>query len=279
MEIHAVFKKTLGSLAVLPLLIVLPGCAKEQPKAAKTPPPAAQAAATDQYGGKVLETMDSGGYTYVRLGNNGKEIWVAGPQTPGIAVGDEISIPGQPLAMKDFHSNTLNRTFDVVYFASALNKPGEAAAAPQALPAEPAAAPAASSSDATPQPNPMAEAQAAAQAAASKVDLKGIAKAKGGMNIAEIFADKDKLAGKDVTVRGKVVKTNGSIMGKDWMHIRDGSGSEKDKTNDLTVTTAVGELPKIGATVLVTGKVATNKDLGFGYQYDVIIEDAKVKVE
>lgn len=274
MEIQAVFKKTLGSLAVLPLLIVLPGCGKDQPKAAKAPPPAAQAAAADQYGGKVLETMDAGGYTYVQLGNNGKEIWVAGPQTPGIKVGDEISIPGQPLAMKDFHSNTLNRTFDVVYFASALNKPGEAAAAPQALPT----APAAGGGDAAAQPNPMAEAQAAAEAAASKVDLKGIAKAKGGMTIAEIFAAKDKLIGKDVTVRGRVVKVNPSIMGKNWMHIRDGSGSVKDKNIDLTVTTQEN-LPKIGDTVLVTGKVATDQDLGFGYKYDVLVEDAKLKVE
>jgi hypothetical protein len=110
----------------------------------------------------------------------------------------------------------------------------------------------------------------------AKVDTAGIVKADGGKTVAELYADKDQLAGKTVTVRGKVVKANAHIMGKSWVHIRDGSGDEK--TNDLTVTTA-GEAPTVGSTVLVTGTVAVNKDYGMGYQYVVIIEDATVKVE
>jgi hypothetical protein len=61
-----------------------------------------------------------------------------------------------------------------------------------------------------------------------------------------------------------------------WMHVRDGSGEEGN--NDLTVTTVV-DLPAVGATVLVSGKLAVNKDFGMGYQYPVIIEDADVKIE
>jgi hypothetical protein len=79
-----------------------------------------------------------------------------------------------------------------------------------------------------------------------------------------------------VTVRGKVVKVNGGIMGKNWLHVRDGSGAEG--ANDLTVTTA-GELPALGAIVVVTGPVTLNKDYGMGYRYDVIVEDAEVKAE
>jgi len=81
----------------------------------------------------------------------------------------------------------------------------------------------------------------------------GIAKADGGKTVAEVFAEKDALAGKPVAVRGKVVKVNAGIMGKNWLHVRDGSGAEG--TNDLTVTTAA-ELPALGATVVVIGRHA-----------------------
>jgi predicted small lipoprotein YifL len=109
------------------------------------------------------------------------------------------------------------------------------------------------------------------------VDVTGIAKAEGGKTVAEIYAEKDTLAGTKVTVRGKIVKTNSGIMGKDWLHVRDGSGA--DGTNDLTVTTNSKPLPDVGETVLVTGTVVLNKDFGMGYQYPVMLEDAEVKAE
>jgi predicted small lipoprotein YifL len=113
-------------------------------------------------------------------------------------------------------------------------------------------------------------------AAYTAVDLSGIKKAEGGMTVAELFADKEQLAGKQVVVRGKVVKTSANIMGKNWVHVRDGTGAEK--TNDLTVTTS-DPPPTIGTTVVVTGQLSRNKDLGLGYRYDVLIEDAKLKTE
>lgn len=111
----------------------------------------------------------------------------------------------------------------------------------------------------------------------AEVDVSGIAKAEGGKTVAELFADKDKLAGQKVAVRGKVVKTNSGIMGKDWVHVRDGSGAEG--SNDLTVTTTSQPLPKVGDTVLVNGTVVTNKDYGMGYSYPVMLEGADVKIE
>jgi hypothetical protein len=138
-------------------------------------------------------------------------------------------------------------------------------------PAQPAAAPAAavSSTPATP-PHPTPEAPTA------NVDLSGIERAAGGKTVAEVFAEKDQLAGKPIILRGKVVKTNANIMGKNWLHVRDGSGAEG--ANDLTVTTT-GTLPNVGDTVLLTGPVVLNKDFGMGYRYDVMVEDALVKVE
>jgi len=141
---------------------------------------------------------------------------------------------------------------------------------------EEAAAPAAAAAPEAATPTmPPGETHPAPKAAA-EVDLTGIAKAEGGKTVAEVFAEKDALAGKPVTFRGKVVKTNPDIMGKNWLHVRDGSGEEG--TNDLTITTA-GTLPNVGDTVLVTGNVTLNKDFGMGYAYDVLVEDAQVTVE
>jgi len=108
------------------------------------------------------------------------------------------------------------------------------------------------------------------------VDLSGIEKAEGGKTIAEIYAEKDQLAGQEIVVRGKVVKTNAGIMGKNWLHVRDGSGAEG--SNNLTVTTPF-VLPNVGDTVVVTGPLELDKDFGMGYQYDLIVEDAQVVVE
>ncbi|MCM2311315.1 MAG: hypothetical protein NDI84_07930 [Steroidobacteraceae bacterium] len=139
---------------------------------------------------------------------------------------------------------------------------------------EPAAA--AAAPEAAAPTMPAGETHPTPAAPAADVDLTGIAKADGGKTIAEVFAEKDALAGQPVTFRGKVVKTNPNIMGKNWLHVRDGSGA--DGTNDLTVTTA-GAMPNVGDTVVVTGPVVLNKDFGMGYQYDVLIEDATVTVE
>jgi hypothetical protein len=69
-----------------------------------------------------------------------------------------------------------------------------------------------------------------------------------------------------------VVKYNPEIMGKNWIHLRDGSGSAADNTNDILVTSGVQV--KVGDVVTVKGTVRTDKDFGAGYAYKVIIEDA-----
>ncbi len=80
---------------------------------------------------------------------------------------------------------------------------------------------------------------------------------------------------KSVTIHGQVVKVTAGVLGKNWLHVQDGTGREGSK--DLTVTTVA--TAKVGDTVLVKGNVATNKDFGFGYKYNVIIENAQVTVE
>jgi hypothetical protein len=103
----------------------------------------------------------------------------------------------------------------------------------------------------------------------------GIKKADGGQTIAEVYASKDKLAGKPVKIRGQVVKYNAEIMERNWIHIQDGTGAAG--SNDLLVTT--NDKAKVGDTILITGTLAKDKDFGHNYKYAVLVENAKVTVE
>ena len=231
-------------------LVLSVGCGRDKPvKAAEEPAPKAVAApsapmptpsqepAGDGVSGTVVETMDASAYTYALLERGGQKVWVAGPQTK-LAVGAVIGpVSGSP--MPGFHSDTLNRTFDQIYFISAFPVVGGAPANPH-----PSAPPVAS--------------------------IEKIEPAQGGTTVGKIFDDKAKLAGKAVTVRGKVTKVNNGILGKNWVHLEDGTGGAG--TNDLMVTTSA--TAKVGDVVVVRGKVAVDKDFGAGYQYAVLVEDA-----
>jgi hypothetical protein len=94
------------------------------------------------------------------------------------------------------------------------------------------------------------------------------------MKIADIWAQRTSLAGKRVTVTGKVVKYNGAILDRNWLHIQDGSGSASDGTNDIAVTTT--DEANVGDTVTATGTVGLDRDFTAGYQYPVMLEQAKV---
>ena len=77
-----------------------------------------------------------------------------------------------------------------------------------------------------------------------------------------------------ISIRGTVVKYNAQVMGKNWIHLQDGSGDAAKVNNDITVTT-MDETAK-GQTITIRGTVKTSKDFGAGYKYAVIIEDAKI---
>jgi hypothetical protein len=160
--------------------------------------------------------------------------------------------------MPNYHSKTLERDFDVVYFVPAILGTGaqaQTAGDPSAIPAG--------------HPSP------AEGTDAGNIDLTGVEKAEGGFTVADVFSGKADLSGQKISVRGKVVKFSGGIMGKNWIHLQD--GTEHEGSNDLTVTTA--DMAQKGDTVLVSGTLATDKDFGAGYRYDAIIEDAEVTAE
>jgi hypothetical protein len=232
--------------------------------------PAADPFGAQTFTGKVLATMNAATYTYVQVDTGKTTNWAAAPQFP-VKVGDTVTIfDGMP--MPNYHSKSLNRDFDVCYFSGRAGVEGAAAsgtpAGGQELPAGHPPIGAASAQLPAGHPSIGAAAQPA-------MDFSGLKVPKNGKTVADIVNDRAKLAGKTVTVRGKVVKYNGGILGKNWLHIRDGSG--KEGSNDLTITTATEA--KVGDTVLVSGKVATDRDFGSGYKYSVLLEDAEVAVE
>jgi hypothetical protein len=224
------------------------------------------------FAGKVIETTNTAGYTYVRVDTGAQKLWAAATQF-AVKAGDNVTV-GSGVPMTGYHSKTLNRDFDVVYFTGRIAVAGAEPAAGGA-PVLPAGHPpiGGGAMPGLPPGHP----SLTTAAAAKSLDLTGIKKAEGGKTVKEIYAAKVGLAGKNVSVRGKVVKFNAMILGKNWLHIQDGSGSADKLDNDITITTAASAA--VGATVLVTGNVSTNRDFGAGYKYSVIIEDAKVTVE
>lgn len=93
--------------------------------------------------------------------------------------------------------------------------------------------------------------------------------------VAEVITKSAELKNKTVVVRGKVVKFNAGILKMNWIHLRDGTGSDVDSTNDLLVTTQ--DVAKVGDVVVVKGVVHVDKDLGMGYSYKVLVEEAKLQ--
>jgi hypothetical protein len=206
--------------------------------------------------GKVLERIEAAPYCYLRLQTAKGEIWAAIPEAK-IEKGTEVTV-ANPMLMNNFESKTLNRTFAEVYFGTLAPAGGAAAAAP-APSAAPAGAPAPMG---TPPPAPLE---------VGKVDKATGADAR---TVGEIWAQKAGLKEKTVSIRGKVVKYNPGVMGKNWIHLQDGSGDPKKGTHDITVTSqdAVAK----GDIVTAKGVVRLDKDFGAGYTYAIIVEDAKV---
>jgi hypothetical protein len=220
------------------------------PLAASAAPPA-QATAAPSIMGTVLETKDAAGYTYLRLKTpKDGELWAAVPAAQ-VKVGATVTIE-DPQTMANFQSKTLNKTFDRIIFGT-LGGGASAQAAPD-----------------------LKAMHAGANQPAPEVKDVKVEKAKGkdAQTVAGIVTGADKLKDKPVEVRGQVVKFSGDIMGKNWVHLRDGSGSAKDSTNDVLVVTS--DTAKVGDIVLAKGTVRTDRNLGMGYSYKVLVEDAKL---
>lgn len=210
----------------------------------QTMPPTASAASAIT--GEVLEVKDVDSYTYLRLKTKDGETWAA-VSTAAVKVGSKVTITN-PMVMQNFESKTLKKTFPSIVFGT-LGGTGKDTMAAHAGMNKPA-----------PDTTPIKVAKASGANART---------------VAEVATKSAELKDKPVVVSGKVVKYNPSIMGKNWIHLRDGSGDAAKETNDILVTTAAKA--NVGDVVTVSGIVRTNKDFGSGYTYKVLIEDATLK--
>jgi len=209
-------KKLLAICAIA----ALAACAKK--------PAAAPMNAAKQVKGTVVETMNAGGVTYVRLKTDAGERWVV---TSPMEVENGAQVTAQ--------------VYDNIVFAK-LDGGGA--------------------------PRGHASATKTPEIGDVKVDKAAGPDAK---TVAEVWASKAALKDRRVVVHGKVVKFLPSIMGKNWLHVRDGSGTHAKGDDDICVIS--DDTTAVGSVVTLTGTVRLDKDFGAGYSYPVIIEDAKLK--
>ena len=93
-------------------------------------------------------------------------------------------------------------------------------------------------------------------------------------SVAAVYKDKSSLSGKSVQVKGKVVKVNNGIMGRNFVHVQDGTGAAADGSNNLIVTS--NETANVGDSITATGVVTLNRDFGMGYMYPVLLENTRI---
>jgi len=188
--------------------------------------------------GVIQEKLSSGGYTYMKVQEGKNNYWIAMTQRD-VKVGDTISYTEQGW-MKNFHSKTLNRTFENILFA------GNAESKVK---------------------RPLIEERKSSKMTSDYAQ-------EGVISIAELFANRDKYVGKIITIKGKVTKTSNAIMKLNWLHINDGSNFQN--MDDL-VFTSTQTLPKMGEIIYAKGLVVKDKDFGYGYFYPLIIQEAAFK--
>jgi len=201
----------------------------------------------------VVESQDVPSYTYLKVAENGKEYWIAVPSIT-VKKGETLYFR-QAMEMKNFESTTLKRTFKSILFVQDISK---------VLMPEKVIAPA--NNKIAPLPAHSKDQEV------KKVLTVKITKKKDELTIAKLYKTKDSLNGKKVKFKGKVVKYNQNIMGKNWAHLQDGTKAG----NNVDITVTLTEPLSVGQTVTVEGTVKTNVDYGYGYSYSVMIQDAKI---
>jgi hypothetical protein len=199
----------------------------------------------DPHIGEVIERQDAGGYSYLKIDENGNVYWIAVPLMD-VEVGESI-IYSRFMEMKEFKSKALNKTFESVLFVEDIQKVADE--------------------------NSLKTAHSNLEKK-DNIDI-NIEPLSDGKTVAQIYENKESLKGSTVKIKGKVVKYNASIMKRNWIHIQD--GTNYDGKFDLLITS--NESANVGDVIIVEGQLAIDKDFGAGYFYPVVVENAKLKVD
>ncbi|HEY3256126.1 MAG TPA: hypothetical protein VGJ91_19335 [Polyangiaceae bacterium] len=271
----------------------------EGPASDVTPEPApAPDEDSSALSGRVLETQAASQYSYLRLATANGEIWAAVPSA-SLAVGAQVTIENAT-RMTAFKSTTLKRTFDVIYFGTLATGATQKAAATRFSPADaldiddeselPPGHPnvgnsepgAVGDSERLPAGHPdIAGGVASPHAvspdtAASALPAVAVAPARGSNAhaISELSAQRAQLAGQRVRVRGQVTKVTAGVQGHTFFHLRDGKPGDPGPAPDLVVTSDA--TPERGQVATFEGTLRADADVGIGYKYPILLENAQL---
>jgi hypothetical protein len=203
---------------------------------------------------EVAEVLQANSYTYLKVKDKAGEKWMA--VTKQDVNTGEVFYYDEALQMTNFHSKDLDRTFDVIYFVNQISKnpiSQNLAGGMQGM----------GGMTGNPHSGKVESGQK------SNIQLE---KAEDEITIANVFGNRQEYSGKEIEIKGVVVKVNKQIMGKNWIHIQDGTNS--NGKFDLTITSQ--DLAEVNDVVTFKGKITLEKDFGSGYFYDVIMEDASL---
>ncbi len=231
-------------LIVLALLVAFTSCVKNK-KGYETQQ---QVTVSDKVF-TVTEVIQTSKYTYLEVDEKGEKKWVAVTReeiNPG-----EVFYYDKALEMNAFHSKELDKTFDVIFFINKISK--------TPLGKSPIIGK-------MPTPTHMGRVKSEQKSNVS------VDKSEGELTIEQIFKNKENYSQKEIEIRGIVVKVNKNVMGKNWIHIQDGSNF--NGSFDLTITSQ--DLPELNQEATFKGTLKLNKNFGSGYFYDVIIEEAVI---
>ncbi len=202
-------------------------------------------AATVMHTVVAKDVIQTSKYTYLLLTEGGNEYWAAVSRFE--AAKGKTYYYNVGMEMKNFQSKELNRTFETIQFIQEFG-------------------------DQPIQEKVQAPLTTKGRQSVDKVDGIKVEPVAGGVKLADLFANKANYAGKKVKVTGQVVKFSPEIMSKNWIHLQD--GSEANGSYDLTITTM--ETVAVGTVVTLEGVLAIDKDFGYGYKYDLILEESKI---
>lgn len=197
----------------------------------------------------VQEVIQVESYTYLYVLENGEKKWLAAPRMEA-KIGEIYYYKGGML-MKNFKSTELDKTFDEVYFLSRIMNVDFVDA----------------NTGKVNKDNFVTEAETTREPLKLGMAYDTI---EGRVSLAELFENMSKYEGKKIKVAGKVTKFNAGILGKNWIHLSDGTSYEGQ--NDLMITSQ--ETAIINDEVILEGVIALNKDFGAGYFYKIILEEA-----
>lgn len=217
----------------------------EAVKTESTPTSAASSDNMESHKVKVDEVLQTKKYSYLRVTEGTSNYWIAISKAD-VSVGETCVYTGG-LKMHGFKSTELDRIFEELLLVSNISRAGDSGS------------------------KSLFESMAQDEPIENPTASQKIVPVKGAIKIGELLANPKKYEGKEIIVTGRCTKINHQIMGRNWIHIEDGSGKNKE----LTITSQ--DVLKPGEVGVFEGTVSLDKDFGAGYRYELILENAKLK--